>query len=51
MKVYSVLARYVVLMAWVREVVNLYIVDNASSYEAEAVLPEYYRVDRSLTDE
>ena len=51
MKVNSILAHYVVLVAWVREVVYLYIVNNAGSYKTEAVLPEYYRVYCSLTNE
>ena len=39
------------LVAWIREVVYLYIVYNTCSYEAETVLPKHNWVDGSLTDE
>lgn len=50
MEVYSVLAAHIMLVAWVREVVHLDVVDNAGPDETEAVLPENHRVDRSLAD-
>jgi hypothetical protein len=48
---YSVLAGYIMLMARIREVVHLYVVLDAFSYEAEAVFPNDYRVDGALADE
>ena len=50
MEVDSVLAHHIMLGTWVREIIYLYIVLDALSDEAEAVLPYYYRVDRSLAD-
>ena len=47
----SVLSCHIVLVTRVREVVYLYIVDDACSYEAETVLPKHYRIDGSLADE
>jgi hypothetical protein len=46
----SVLAHNIVLGAWIREVVYLYIVLDALPDEAKAVLPYNDRVDRSLAD-
>lgn len=51
MEVDSVASSYVVLMAWVREIVNLYIIHHACADKAEAVLPQHYRIDGSLTDQ
>ena len=51
MKVYSVLAGYIVLMTWIREIVYLDSVHHAGAHEAEAVLPQNDRVDGSLADE
>ena len=50
MQVDSVLSHHIVLGAWVREVIYLYVVLDALPDEAEAVLPYYYRIDRSLAD-
>ena len=51
MQVNPVFAAYIVLVARVREVVDLYSVHHADAYEAEAVLPQNDRVDGSLADE
>ena len=51
MEVDSVLAHYIMLGAWIREVIYLHVVLDAFADEAEAVLPYDYRVDCSLTDE
>ena len=50
MKMYSVLAHYIVLSAWVREIVNLYVVLDAFADEAQAMLPYHHRINRSLAD-
>jgi hypothetical protein len=49
--VYSVLAGNIVLMARVREIIDLNVILDTFSYEAEAVLPYDYRIDSTLTDQ
>ena len=51
MQVNPVFAAYIVLVARVREVVDLYSVHHACADETEAVLPQNDRVDGSLADE
>ena len=50
MEMNSVSSYDIVFVAWVREIVHLYIVYDTLPHETEAVLPKDNRVYRSLTD-
>ena len=47
---YPVLAHYIVLSAWIREIIHLDIVLDAFPDEAQTVLPDHYRVYCALAD-
>ena len=47
----SVLSCHIMLVAWIREVVDLDVVLHAFTYEAQTMLPYNNRVDSALTDE
>ena len=46
---YPVLAHHIVLGTWVWEIIDLHIILDALSDQAETVLPYYDRIDRSLS--
>ena len=47
---YPVASGHVVLVAWIWEIIHLYVIHDTLTNETETMLPKYHRVDRALTD-